>query len=72
MLIWCKVNDYFAIFAGSLPYLVYMKRLVQILLFVVVLLLAYMCIESIMRGLKSEKDGQEMLRNLQENGNSIP
>ena len=68
MLICCKVNDYFAIFAGSLPYLVYMKRLVKILLFVAVLLLAYMCVESIMQGLRSEKTGREMLHNLQENG----
>ena len=71
MLICCKVNDYFAIFAESLSYLAYMKRLVRIILFAVVLLLAYMCVESIMQGLRSEKTGREMLHNLQENENSI-
>ncbi|MDR1368979.1 MAG: hypothetical protein LBJ72_02460 [Dysgonamonadaceae bacterium] len=50
----------------------YMKGLIRILLFVVVLLLVYMCVESIMQGIRSEKTGREMTHNLQENGNSTP
>ncbi|MDR3060953.1 MAG: hypothetical protein LBU57_02425 [Dysgonamonadaceae bacterium] len=49
-----------------------MKRFIRILLFVVVLLLVYMCVVSIRQGMKSDEIKQEMLHNLQENGNSVP
>lgn len=50
----------------------YMKRFIRILLFVVVLLLVYMCVVSVRQGMKSDEVKQEMLDNLQENGDSIP
>ena len=49
-----------------------MKRFIRFILFVTVLLLVFLCVESIRQGLPSGEKGKEVSTNLQDDGDSIP